>query len=558
MHTAQLESEFPPRLKGRRSFKWYWLVAILLLLLVAIGICIRIAIARAEPVLRRRVVETLSARFKSRVELGELHVWVADGVHVQGNGLRIYGTNDPNPWEPGVQPLLEIGEFRFQTALRSLFREPMHVDIVYVDGLTLNIPPTNDRKEIRELRKQERGVKMSIAVDRFLCTDTKLIINTPRPDKRPLEFDISNLLMKDIGPGLPLRFTATLLNPKPVGDIQSTGEFGPLNERKPRDTAVMGDYSFTKADLGTLRGIKGILSSTGKYGGTLGRIEVEGQTDTPDFQIAVSGHRVPLHTEFHAIVDGTDGDTYLDPVKARVLRSTFTACGKIVRVKTPHGHDIELKVVLGKAHIEDLLQLGIKTEPPVMTGMVAMKTTLSLPPGPEDLANRLQLDGSFHIPAAHFNNEKVQGKIDSLSLVSQGKHPARSAAEPIVTSDLEGTFSLDRGVFAFSRLRFVVPGTHADLTGNYSLDGNTFDFHGLLRLDAKLSQMTTGWKSILLKPVDPFFSKHGAGTEVPFKISGTREAPHFGLDFGHKDEPKDDHPKADRITESHGQAVPSR
>lgn len=38
-----------------------------------------------------------------------------------------------------------------------------------------------------------------------------------------------------------------------------------------------------------------------------------------------------------------------------------------------------------------------------------------------------------------------------------------------------------------------------------SLDGATFDFHGLLKTDAKLSQMTTGWKSILLKAVDPFF-----------------------------------------------------
>jgi hypothetical protein len=53
-------------------------------------------------------------------------------------------------------------------------------------------------------------------------------------------------------------------------------------------------------------------------------------------------------------------------------------------------------------------------------------------------------------------------------------------------------------------------------------------------MDAKLSQMTTGWKSLLLKPVDPFFSKHGAGTEIPFKITGTRDEPHFGTDFGHK------------------------
>jgi hypothetical protein len=42
----------------------------------------------------------------------------------------------------------------------------------------------------------------------------------------------------------------------------------------------------------------------------------------------------------------------------------------------------------------------------------------------------------------------------------------------------------------------------------------------------------------LLKPVDRFFSKDGAGTEIPVKITGTKSEPHFGVDFGHKDESK--------------------
>jgi hypothetical protein len=526
------------------SHRWRWIIAVVGIFLAVVVVCVRVVITRAEPILRTRVIETLSARFKSRVELAELHVWVADGVHVDGKGLKIFGATDPNAWEDGVQPLLEVGEFRFQTALRSLFREPMHVDIIYVDGLIVNIFPKNDRQTMRELR--QRGRKMSIFVDRFVCANTKLIINTVKPGQPPLEFDISDLRMKAIGPGQPLHFDATLVNPRPVGDIQSTGHFGPLNEESPRDTAVAGNYTFTNADLGTLPGIGGILSSAGKYGGTLGRIEVEGQTDTPDFQIAVSGHRVPLHTDFHAIVDGTDGDTYLNPVKATVLRSSFTASGKIVRMK-PHGHDVELNVVLGRARIEDLLKLGVKTEPPIMTGAVEMKTKLSLPAGAEDIANRLKLAGSFEIPAGHFTNDKVQDRIDSLSVRSLGKNGmGRGHADPAVTSDLEGRFTLNQGTLSFSYLHFLIPGTHADMRGEYSLDGNTFDFHGVLRLDAKLSQMTTGWKSILLKPVDPFFQKHGAGTELPFKISGTREAPRFGLDFHHKD----DHSKEDHRTES--------
>src|ERR1700723_1512783 len=188
-----------------------------------------------------------------------------------------------------------------------------------------------------------------------------------------------------------MNFNAKLTNPKPVGQIESRGYFGPWNAAQPGETAVGGTYSFQHADLSTIKGIGGILSSQGAYQGTLDKIVVDGETDTPDFQVKISGHKVPLHTEFHAIVDGTDGDTYLDPVKAKLLHSAFTASGKIVRMKNPPGHDVELNVVLGRARIEDLLKLGIKTDPPIMTGVVEMKTKLSLPAAAEDIANRLAL-----------------------------------------------------------------------------------------------------------------------------------------------------------------------
>jgi AsmA-like C-terminal region len=523
------------QMRRRPSRRWRWIAAALIVLMALIAIGVRIVIRHAQPILRARVIETLATRFKSRVELEGIQVSVTNGLEVSGEGLRIFGATDPNPSEDGVQPLLEIQEFRFHTGLRNLFREPMHVETVFVKGLTMNIPPKENRQQMGNMR---RGGKMSVAVGRFVCNDTRLIINTLKPGKLPLQFDISDLKMRDIGPGKPLFFEATLVNPKPTGDIQSTGQFGPLNEESPRNTAVEGTYTFTHADLGTLKGIAGILSSSGKYGGTLGRIEVEGKTDTPDFRVNVSQHPVHLHTDFHAIVDGTDGDTYLQPVKARFLNSWLTARGKVIRVK-PRGHDIELNVVLGQARIEDLLRLGVRTDPPIMSGAVAMTTKLRLPPSDADLSRRLQLEGDFHVPAGHFTNEKLQDRIDSFSLRSQGKPKlARQLSHDDVLSDLSGTFILKDGVLSFSLLRFMVPGTHADMTGQYSLDGNTFDFHGKMKLDAKLSQMLTGWKSILLKPVDPFFHKHGAGTELPFKVTGTRSEPHFGLDFHHKEESK--------------------
>jgi hypothetical protein len=175
-----------------------------------------------------------------------------------------------------------------------------------------------------------------------------------------------------------------------------------------------------------------------------------------------------------------------------------------------------------------------------MTGLVRLKTKLDLPPGEPDVSNRLKLFGTFQVARVHFTNDKIQAKVDALSMRSQGKPKlAQDDVPDNVHSDLKGTFNLTSGIISFSQLQFHVPGTQVNLTGKYSLDGNQFDFHGKARLDAKLSQTVTGWKSILLKPADPFFSKNGAGTEIPVKVTGTKSEPHFGSDFSHKDESKD-------------------
>jgi hypothetical protein len=52
-------------------------------------------------------------------------------------------------------------------------------------------------------------------------------------------------------------------------------------------------------------------------------------------------------------------------------------------------------------------------------------------------------------------------------------------------------------------------------------------------MDAKLSQTVTGAKSFFLKAVDPFFRKNGL-TEIPIKITGTKDEPKYGLDLHDK------------------------
>lgn len=525
-------------LRGKKSRRWRWIGAGAVVSAIVIFTAIAIAVSRAEPILRASVIETLSVRFKSKVELDAFHVSLVRGLLVSGSGLRIFGETDANNHEPGFQPIISVGEFRFHLGIRQFLRTPKHVDTVFVKGLQLNLPPREHRNELNQMRPQDGKIK--IIVDGFICNQAQLIINTLRPGKLPVEFDIESLRMTRIGSDKPMHFDASLTNPKPVGRIISSGLFGPWQADSPRDTPVSGTYSFHDADLGTINGLGGILSSTGKYSGILDKIVVDGATDTPDFRIVTSDRPVPLHTDFHAIVDGTSGDTYLQPVKARILNTYLLANGSVVRTKDIQGHHVTLDVTIDRGKIEDLLKLAIRKDPPIVTGFVRLKTKFDLPPGQPDLTNRLRLSGTFQVLDAHFTEATIQQKLDALSKRSQGtiKDTKNNESED-VHSGLEGTFALDDGILSFSRLEFAIPGTRVDLTGTYSLDGNQIDFHGKARLDAKLSQMVTGWKSVLLKPVDPFFSKNGAGTEVPVKVTGTKSDVHFGPDFGHKDSGKD-------------------
>ena len=528
---AQIESRTFSR-RYRSPFTWLAIGS--LSILIGLSFALLISLFDAGPILRGRVIQTLSERFQSRVELAGFHISMRHGIQVSGDGLRIYGESDPNKDQPGVQPLFSIANFSFSTSIWNLLGSPMHIHTVLVQGLSINIPPKNNRQQMAHMRR--RG-KAKLYVDHFLCDHATLVINTSTAGKLPLVFDIQDLVMDETGPGQPLRFRAKLVNPKPVGLIHSSGLFGPFREDSPRDTAVQGSYSFRDADLSTIKGIGGVLSSVGNYSGTLDHIGVTGTTNTPNFQVTRSGHAVPLVTEFHAFVDGTTGDTYLEQVRARIRHTSLVAKGFVVKEAQPAGHRVKLHVAIDAGHIDDLLILGVRTDPPVMTGNVTLNTNFELPPGEQDLSDRLRLDGGFAIVGGHFSNDKIQDKVGALSLRSQGKPKlAKSDLSDNVLSQVAGKFRLSDGVLTFSQLRFSVPGTRVDMTGRYSLDGNQFDFHGKARMQANLSHMTTGWKALLLKPVDPFFKKDGTGTELPVKISGTKSEPKFGLDFGHHDE----------------------
>ncbi len=498
-----------------------------------------IALKRAEPILRKRVMQTLASRFDSRVELASFHVAVLHGFEVQGGGLKLY----PNGMKSSV-PAFAVDSFTFHSGWFGLLRTPTHVQSVDVSGLRIHVPPKSERKQLRDEHSEQKQEKKGarIVVGEIVCRNAQLVIDTDEPGKLPKQFDIRELRLHSVGAARPMEFNAVLTIPKPVGDVQSSGHFGPYRTLDPGSSPVDGTYSFTHADLNSIKGIGGMLSSTGKYSGTLDRIAVDGTTDTPNFSVDVSGHPVHLTTQFHAIVDGLNGDTYLQPVHGEFLHTRLTAKGYVVN-EPGKGHHTFLDVTLDEARIEDLLTLGVKTNPPVMRGDAQLHTLLEVPPGAVRVPEKLKLDGSFQVRQVRFTNPAVQSKVDELSLRSQGDpdKAKREAKDPNFitrTSSMQGRFRLGGGRLLLHDLQYRVPGAEILLNGVYTLDGNQFDMFGHVRLQAKLSNIVGGWKGLLLKPFDPIFQKPGAGTVIPVTISGTHASPHFGLDLHSGDKHK--------------------
>jgi hypothetical protein len=499
------------------------LIAVISLIAIVAVVLIVAGIRLSNPYLRKKAVEMLAEKFHANVELEEFRVHLFPGARIEGSGLvlRHEGRTD-------VPPLISIGEFSAEAGIMGLLGKPWKLRQVKLKNLIIQIPPPAQR--IKQDWSKARN--MPVLIDEIVSDDAELRLLPKSADKDPHVFAIHRLVMHSVGLDRPAAFTAQLTNAIPPGEIDTKGSFGPWSPDDPGQTPLAATYTFDKADLGVFKGISGTLSSQGNFGGVLEKIEVEGRTSTPDFTVKVGGHPLALDTTFSATVDGTNGDTLLHPVTAHLLNTVIVAQGGVVKSPDKQGRMIELDVTVNQGRLEDLMRLAVKADKPPMTGGITFHTKFDLPHEKGGIVDRLNLNGKFDVAQGQFTNPDVTGKIKTLSRKGQGKPEDEDAGSSV--SELKGNFVLDNGVLTFRGLTFSVTGAEVLLNGKYALEKEDLDFHGKLRMKAKLSQTMTGAKSFILKAFDPFFRKNGQ-TELPIKITGTREHPSFGLDLRHKE-----------------------
>jgi hypothetical protein len=509
-----------------------WVIAATLGIFVVLAlvpvVALYILAPRIHAELRSRIENVLKVHFESDVEFADFSASVFPRIHVTITGLvlRHKGRTD-------IPPLIEVRKVSMDADLASLVRAQPHIAFVQLEGLQIHTPPREHTGGVPLVQStnQDLAKKYPVLIDQLVADDATIVVLRAEPGKTPREFPIHHLQVRDLSFDRPAEFQATLTNAVPKGEINTKGQFGPWLPEEPSETPAVGTYSFYHADLGTLKGLRGVLSSTGKFSGPLDYLSVDGETDTPDFALRTADHPMALHTDFSAIVDGTNGDTYLNSVTAHFLHSTLLVRGKVVdENKAIKGRTIALDAVSRDAHVEDLIRLVAKGDHPVMTGEVQLQTKITIPEGTPDLIERLQLQGQFGIGDIQFTSRSTQGKIDTLSRKGQGQPKDFDITN--VVSEMKGSFGLRDAVVDFSDLQFGVTGAAIDLNGTYNLDSEAMDFHGKLKLKAKPSQTTTGMKSFFLKALDPFFKGTDAGTVLAIKITGTKDSPSFGLDRG--------------------------
>jgi hypothetical protein len=424
---------------------------------------------------------------------------------------------------PGApeQPFITVERLTVQSSYLGLFRKPHILHLVLAEGLHAEIPGSG-----MNLTSHKSGKPDSVVAEEFRVENSELAITSAERGHKPLAFTIHSARFLNLGTDRTIAFSSTLRIPEPPGEAETHGWLGPFatGGGSMRRTPVNGSYVLRGADLGHYKSLMGILSSQGEFSGTLADLRVNGSTTSPDFGVRESRHHFRLATRFAGSVDLKSGDVVIQSLQADLGKTTLSGTARIAGKPKA----IELDVAHGQGQVEDLVLLFSDAPRSAIAGPISFSTKAALSTGNGPFKKRVRLTGEFNIDPAHFTSEHTQHSVDKLSAEAQGEH-SELAEDNEAVSKLQGHVVLGSGIARFSQITFRVPGAAASMAGTYSLLNKRVKFDGKMRMEAKLSQATTGAKSVFLKLLDPFYKKKNAGAELPVQMDGVYGHTHFSI-----------------------------
>lgn len=495
-----------------------WLLGLALVFVVAAAVGIPYIDAR-WPYRYRNVEPLLEAVFASKIKIDKYHrtYFPRPGFVATGLTLRRNSATD-------LPPVGSVHDLVVQGSWLDLLLLRKRVALVDVIGLHVVIPAVGSRANHEDFPAGSSAdfAGPTTAVEEFAIHDSTLDIMRTNGDR--YRFPIHRLIIRNLQQGKAIAYTLDMQNAKPVGRIQSTGSFGPLRPDNLGATPMSGKFTFAPVNLADIKGISGSLSAVGSFHGVLTAIEADATSDIPDFAVG-RGKAAHVAASAHGTVNGLNGNVILHGVDARTGVTTVHVQGDIVGA--PKATNLDLSVTNGRA--EDILRPFLQDEVPLI-GALSLRGHAYLAPSKKGLKflQRLQVDGTFDIPAERLTSKTTEKELSAFSERAQGLKTAEAApagqnasASADILSSLEGRTKIRNGIVSTDRLQFQMPGAGVDLNGTYNLHDRTVHMLGDLRMQADISHVTTGFKSLLLKPLIPFFKKDNAGAVIPIAVTGS-------------------------------------
>ena len=460
-----------------------------------------------------KVEPTLEKIFASHVKIDHYHRtyfpypgFVADGLTLRRNSA------------PDLPPVGSVEHVRVEGSWLDLLLLRRRISTIYADGLQVVIPPVGSRanKEDFPPGSSSDFEGPSTTIERLVLQGAMLDIL--RTDGRRYSFPIRSLVVTHLGKSAAVEYKVDMQTPV-SGHILASGSFGPLLGGQLGQTHVTGQFTYESVRLDGISELHGMLNSTGSFHGTLAAIEAQAESNVSDFSVN-HGHAVRLTGTSTGSVNALNGDMLLHEVDIRTGGTEVRATGRIAG--GPKVTDLDVSVARGQ--VEDLLEPFIEARAPVV-GPVRLHTHIHVAAAEhaEHFLDRLVMNGVFEIPRERLTKASTEKSLTAFSGRAQGKSgsDAAAAAETQdVISSLAGAVLVSKGVAHASRLVFEVPGASIEVNGTFDLRNQTVNMLGDLRMQSDISHVTTGFKSFLLRPLAPFFRKHGSGAVVPVKVTG--------------------------------------
>ncbi len=463
--------------------------------------------------IRVRATELLRAEFGTNVSFQSFDVSFWPRIHVTARGVLI-GNN-------AAHPLI-----RAASAIARSDLLPWHVRTVALQGLSVRIPTT----KVPSISAPRP--RLTIRIGEIVSEHAQVEIVPSAGEDTPLHFELARLRIKNFVPGRAADFSAIVVSSEPRAEIQADGRLGPWNAQDPSLTLLEGTYTLPHGDLAALPGLRGGFSSQGRFQGALGRLEIAGDAHAAQVSLSLSGHPEQLRARFQAVVDAAASSAIIEQLNGAVQSSAFVANGVVHNIQDDRLRDIAFDVSVSQGRLEDIVPLAVKSKTSPISGPFHLQGKLQIPPGQQNLLNRIRLEAGFAAPDTRFASLDLRARLRDASRKAQG-HPKDTAAGSS-RANIQGRVQLNDSVAQFSNLTFDLEGASTRLNGTYELASERLNLHGQLWMDAKLSQTATGAKAFFLKAAQPFFRSKHAGSRIPIKITGTRSDPHFALDLASK------------------------